>query len=83
MICDNLQEVYSASEESATLVLCIVIVVMTDGSLSRSIWDYDGVAGLAKIGLVWRLFQANDLRVLEGAPVVPSEDVGYKVFDRF
>jgi hypothetical protein len=80
---DDLQTVYSASAESAKLVLCIVIVLMADGSLVRALWDYDGVAGLAEVGLVWRLFEADDLRVYEGGLVVQSEDVGSSLYDFF
>ena len=48
---DDLRSVYSATEESAKLILCIVIVVMTDGSLSRTLLDGDGVVGLSEVGL--------------------------------
>jgi hypothetical protein len=80
---DDLQTVYSATAESAKLVLCIVIVLMADGSLVRALWDDDGVAGLAEVGLVWRLFEADDLRVYEGGLVVQSEDVGPSLYDFF
>jgi hypothetical protein len=80
---DDLQSVYSATETSAKLILCIVIVVMSDGSLSRALWDSDGIAGFAEIGLVWRLFEADDLRVFEGGLAVQREDVGYTFLDLF
>jgi hypothetical protein len=78
---DDLATVYSASKDSAKLVLCIVIVVLTDGSLSRILYDSYGVAGLAEIGLVWRLFEADDLKVYEGGLVVQRQDFGYSVLD--
>jgi hypothetical protein len=80
---DDLSTVYSASKDSAKLVLCIVIVVLTDGSLSRIFWDSDGVAGLAEIGLTWRLFEAEDLKVYEGGLLVQRQDFGYSVLDFF
>jgi hypothetical protein len=80
---DDLATVYSASNDSAKLVLCIVIVLLTDGSLSRIFWDSYGVAGLAEIGLVWRLFEADDLKVYEGGLVVQLQDFGYSVLDFF
>jgi hypothetical protein len=80
---DDLATVYSASKDSAKFVLCIVIVVLTDGSLSRLLWDSYGVAGLAEIGLVWRLFEADNLKVYEGGLVVQRQDFGYSVLDFF
>lgn len=81
---DDLQAVYSATnKESAKLILCIVVVLVTDGSLTRSIMDSDGVAGLAEIGLVWRLFEPDGLKVYNGGLEVQSEDFGYHLAELF
>ena len=80
---DDLQSVYSATEASAKLILCIVIVVMNDGSLSRALLDSEHVAGFAEIGLVWRLFGADDLKVYEGGLLVQTEDFEYSFLDLF
>ena len=80
---DDLQSVYYATEASAKLILCIVIVVMNDGSLSRALLDSEHVAGFAEIGLVWRLFGADDLKVYEGGLLVQTEDFEYSFLDLF
>lgn len=78
---DDLKAVYCADAESAKLCLCIVIVAMSDGSLWRSLLEWDGVIGLAEIGLVWRLFEADNLTVYGGGLVVQSEQVGTNIMD--
>lgn len=78
---DDLATVYSADAESAKLTLCIVIVVMADGSFYRSLTDQDAVMGLAEIGLVWRLFEADDLTVYDGGLVVQTEEVANSLLD--
>jgi hypothetical protein len=78
---DDLSAVYSADSKSAKLFLCVVIVVMTDGSFLRTLSDRDGVIGLAEIGLVWRLFDADDLTVFNGGLVVKTKEVATGLFD--
>lgn len=78
---DDLKAVYCADADSAKLFLCIVIVVMSDGSLWRSLLDWDGVIGQAEIGLVWRLFEADNLTVYGGGLVVQTEQVATNMFD--
>lgn len=78
---DDLKAVYPADAESAKLFLCIVIVVMSDGSLWRSLLDWDGVIGQAEIGLVWRLFEADNLTVYGGGLIVQTEQVATNILD--
>lgn len=78
---DDLKAVYSANAESAKLFLCIVIVAMSDGSLWKSLLDWEGVIGQAEIGLVWRLFEADNLTVYGGGLVVQTEQVSTSIFD--
>jgi hypothetical protein len=78
---DDLSAVYSSDSESAKLFLCVVVVVMADGSFLRSLSDRYGVIGLAEIGLVWRLFDADDLTVFNGGLVVKTEEVATGIFD--
>lgn len=82
---DDLRDVYSATSETAKLFLCVVIVVMSDGSLFGSMADNNQVMGLAEIGLVWRLFEADDLTVYDGGVVVKSQDIlpSIGLFDLF
>ena len=42
-----------------------------------------GLLGCLRLGFVWRLFEADDLRVYEGGLVVQSEDVGFTFLDLF
>lgn len=78
---DDLSAVYSADAKSAKLFLCVVIVVMADGSFFRTLSDRDNVIGLAEIGLVWRLFDADDLSVFNGGLIVKTEEVATSLFD--
>lgn len=78
---DDLRTVYSADAASAKLFLCLVVVVLSDGSLYRTLTDRDGVIGLAEIGLVWRLFEADNLTVYDGGLVVQTEQVVSSIFD--
>ena len=71
----ELSAVYSADLQSAKFVLCAVIVAMTDGSLFRSLSARHGVMGLTELGLVWRLFEADNLTVYDGGVVVKSHDM--------
>lgn len=82
-ITEDLRVVYSASVQDAKFILATVIVLLTDGSLSHTFWDTEGVAGLAEIGLVWRLFEADTLKVYGGGLVVQKKDVGYGIWDVF
>ena len=72
---NDLSAIYTADSQSAKFVLCVVIVAMTDGSLFRSLSAKDGVMGLAELGVVWRLFEADDLTLYDGGLVVKSHDV--------
>lgn len=76
----DLQAIYTATADSARLVLCVVVVVVADGSFYRSLLDVDGVMGLAEIGLVWRLFEADDLTVYDGGVVAQSQEGGVTDF---
>jgi hypothetical protein len=67
--------------KSAKLFLCIVIVAMSDGSLWKSLLDWEGVIGQAEIGLVWRLFEADNLTVYGGGLIVQTEQVSTSMFD--
>ena len=78
---DDLSTVYSADARSAKLILCIVVVVVADGSFLRTLSDRDGVIGLAEIGLAWRLFEADDLTVYDGGLVVQTEEVATRILD--
>jgi hypothetical protein len=83
---DDLKTVYSAtSQDEAELVLCIVVVVLTDGSMTRSYWHDSkyGIAGLAEIGLVWQLFEADTLKVFGGGLITQREDYGFGLLDFF
>ncbi len=78
---DDLRAVYSANAQSAKLFLCVVVIVLADGSIMRTLIDQDGVNGLAEIGLVWRLFEADNLTVYDGGMVVQTERVASTLFD--
>ena len=78
---DDLRAVYSATAEESKLTLLVVIAVMADGSLLRSLSDADSMLGLAEIGLMWRLFDSDDLTVYDGGVVVENEEVHQNVFD--
>lgn len=82
-ITEDLRMVYSASAQDAKYILATVIVLLTDGSLSQTFWDPESVAGLAEIGLVWRLFEADNLKVYGGGLVVQRKDSGYGIWDVF
>jgi hypothetical protein len=72
---EDLESVYSADARSAKLSLCIVIVALSDGAFLRSLKTSDGVMGLAEMGVVWWLFDPDDLTVHNGGVVVKSQDV--------
>lgn len=78
---DDLSAVYSADSESAKLFLCVVVVVMADGSILSTLSDKESVIGLVEIGLVWHLFDGDDLTVFNGGLVVKTEEVSTSLFD--
>jgi hypothetical protein len=75
-ILDDLRSIYTATPETAKLVLCIVICVLSDGSMQHTFWS-GGRVGLAELALNWRLFGADDLKVYEGGLVVQRKDFGF------
>jgi hypothetical protein len=76
-ITEDLRLVYSAaSHQDAKFTLATVIVLLTDGSLAHTFWDTEGVAGLAEIGVVWRLFETDTLKVYGGGLVVQKKMSG-------
>lgn len=82
-ITEDLRMIYSASAQDAKFILATVIVLLTDGSLSHTFWDTENVAGLAEIGLVWRLFEADNLKVYGGGLIVQRKDFGCSIWDVF
>ena len=75
-ILDDLKSIYTATPETAKLVLCIVICVLSDGSKENTYWS-GGRVGLAELALNWRLFGADDLKVYEGGLTVQRKDFGF------
>ena len=73
---DDLRSIYTATPETAKLVLCIVICVLSDGSMQHTFWS-GGRVGLAELALNWRLFGADDLKMYEGGLVVQRKDFGF------
>ena len=98
---DDLASVYSAPTlESAQLVLCIVIVLLSDGSIIREknktnrestkdgqgqqtaeglireekCYYYDGIRGIAELGLTWQLYDADTLDVYCGGLISQREE---------
>lgn len=78
---DDLEGVYTATAEEAKVMLCVVIVVASDGSMSRAITDKNSVMGLAEIGFAYRLFDADDLTLFDGGIVAKRHEISRKLKD--
>lgn len=75
-ILDDLQSFYTATPKTAKLVLCIVVSVLSDGTLDHTFWS-GGRVGLTEIVLQWVLFDADDLHVYKRGRVVRKKDFGF------
>ncbi|MGK3742100.1 MAG: hypothetical protein ACI8RD_004455 [Bacillariaceae sp.] len=75
-ILDDLTSVYTATPETAKLVLCVIISVLSDGSLEHTFWS-GGRTGLTEISLQWMLFDADDLTVYKSGITVQKKDLGF------
>jgi hypothetical protein len=75
-ILDDLKSIYTATPETAKLVLCIVICILSDGSV-RHTSRVGGRLGLCELALNWRLFGADDLKVYQGGLTVQRKDFGF------
>jgi hypothetical protein len=75
-ILDDLKSIYTATPDTAKLVLCIVICILSDGSMQHT-FRVGGRVGLAELALNWRLFGADDLKVYEGGLTVQRKDFGF------
>jgi hypothetical protein len=73
---DDLRSMYTATPETAKLVLCVVICVLSDGTMEHTFWS-GGRVGLAEIALNWRLFGADDLKLYHGGLAVQRKDFGF------
>jgi len=75
-ILDDLQSFYTATPKNAKLVLCVVISVLSDGTLDQTFWS-GGRVGLTEIVLQWVMFDADDLQVYKRGRVVRGKDFGF------
>jgi hypothetical protein len=75
-ILDDLTSVYTATPETAKLVLCVVISTLSDGTLEHTFWS-GGRVGLTEIALQWLLFDADDLTVYKSGRSVQKKDLGF------
>ena len=75
-ILDDLTSVYTATPETAKLVLCVVISILSDGTLEHTFWS-GGRVGLTEIALQWLLFDADDLTVYKNGRTVQKKDLGF------
>lgn len=75
-ICEDLQSMYTGTPDTAKLVLCIVICILSDGSMHHT-YCVGGRVGLAELALNWRLFGADDLKVYNGGLTVQRKDFGF------
>jgi hypothetical protein len=75
-ILEDLKSIYTARPDTAKLVLCIVICILSDGSLQHTS-RVGGRVGLCELALNWRLFGADDLKVYEGGLTVQRKDFGF------
>jgi hypothetical protein len=75
-ILDDLTSVYTATPETAKLVLCVVISILSDGTLEHTFWS-GGRVGLTEIALQWLLFDADDLTVYKSGRTVQKKDLGF------
>jgi len=75
-ILDDLKSVYTATPKTAKLVLCVVVSVLSDGTLEHTFWS-GGRVGLTEIVLQWVLFDADDLQVYKRGNEVQRKDFGF------
>lgn len=75
-ILDDLKSVYTATPKTAKLVLCVVVSVLSDGTLEHTFWS-GGRVGLTEIVLQWVLFDADDLQVYKRGKEVQKKDFGF------
>jgi hypothetical protein len=75
-ILDDLKSLYTATPRSAKYVLCVVISVLSDGTLDHTFWS-GGRVGLTEINLQWVMFNADDLQVYKRGRVVQKKDFGF------
>ena len=75
-ILDDLQSFYTATPKNAKLVLCVVVSVLSDGTLDHTFWS-GGRVGLTEIVLQWVMFDADDLQVYKRGRVVRKKDFGF------
>lgn len=75
-IFDDLMSVYTATTKTAKLVLCVVVSVLSDGTLNHTFWS-GGRVGLTEIVLQWVLFDVEDLQVYKRGRVVQTKDFGF------
>ena len=75
-ILDDLQSFYTATPKTAKLVLCVVVSVLSDGTLDHTFWS-GGRVGLTEIALQWVLFDADDLQLYKRGRVVRKKDFGF------
>jgi hypothetical protein len=76
VILEDLKSIYPATPDTAKLVLCIVICILSDGSLQHTS-RVGGRVGLCELALNWRLFGADDLKVYQGGLTVQRKDFGF------
>ena len=75
-ILDDLSSVYTAKPEEAKFVLCVLISVLSDGTLDHTFWS-GGRVGLTEIIMQFVLFDADDLQVFKRGRVVQKKDFGF------
>ena len=73
---DDLKSLYTATPKTAKLVLCVVITVLSDGTLNHTFWS-GGRVGLTEIVLKWVMFNADDLQVYKRGRIVQKKDFGF------
>lgn len=75
-ILDDLSSVYTATPKDAKYVLCVLISVLSDGTLDHTFWS-GGRVGLTEIIMQWIMFDADDLQVYKRGRVVQKKDFGF------
>ena len=75
-ILDDLKSVYTAKPDEAKFGLCVLISVLSDGTLGHTFWS-GGRVGLTEIILQFVMFDADDLQVYKRGRVVQKKDFGF------
>eukprot|EP00531_Pseudo-nitzschia_arenysensis_P018743 CAMPEP_0116137600 /NCGR_PEP_ID=MMETSP0329-20121206/12330_1 /TAXON_ID=697910 /ORGANISM="Pseudo-nitzschia arenysensis, Strain B593" /LENGTH=336 /DNA_ID=CAMNT_0003632517 /DNA_START=27 /DNA_END=1040 /DNA_ORIENTATION=+ len=75
-ILDDLSSVYTANPKDAKYVLCVLISVLSDGTLDHTFWS-GGRVGLTEIIMQWIMFDSDDLQVYKRGRVVQKKDFGF------